>query len=401
MHRYILLVLLLLTAVLTRAQEINRNTYNTNTVTPAKPGTQIQVKDTTPEQLELEEVKTSKKKAYKTVANPQFEEAENKSEKDSNSSMQQLKSAKYQFESNYSNSRHQLTRRSASNEEILNMKQGAQVYASMLPGSFEKHFYTYLLNKYSSKQFAELKQAAKLEPEKTEVQQELVAYGIASNNQYLADSVTTRMIEQDKISVGLLTYATDLVNSVPENGTLILHGYTELIPVNYQVNTLGRSDMQLISADLMQSPEYQASLTSKGFVMPNSTFVDTTFVQAFCELNTAKNIYLSMSFPKEYFAGMASSLNTAGLTFAYNQASTDYNTWNTSLIETKWNKQKLGISTDQQSDALSANYLPALISMENLYREYNKTEKAQEISHLITSVATRARKIGPLSKIKR
>lgn len=406
MHRYILLVLLLLAAVFGRAQEINRNIYNnntnTNTAKPAKPGTQIQVADTTSDQQELEEIKAvSKKKVYKTVSSPKYEESESKSEKDSNSSMQQLKSAKYQFESNYSNSRHQLTRRSASNEELLNMKQGAQIYAGMLPGSFEKHFYTYLLNKYSSSAFPELKQAAKMEPQKTEVQQELAVYGIAFNDQRLADSVAVQMMKQEKISDGLLTYATDLVNSVPANGTLILHGYTELIPVNYQVNALGRNDMQLISADLMQSPEYQANLTSRGFVMPNSTFVDTTFVQAFCELNTAKNIYLSMSFPKEYFAGMASSLNTAGLTFAYNQSAFDYGNWNTSLIETKWNKQKLGISTDQQADALSANYLPALISIEKLYQQYNKTEQAKEINHLILGVATRARKTGQLSKMKR
>ncbi|MNJ85959.1 hypothetical protein D3C87_34410 [compost metagenome] len=406
MHRYILLVLLFFTAVFVRAQEINRNVYNnntnTNTVNPAKPGTQIQVSDTVSEQLQMEEIQvTSKKKVSKSVLSPALEEQEIKSEKDSNSSMQQLKSAKYQFETNYSNSTHQLTRRSASNEELLNMKQGAQVYASMLPGSFEKHFYAYLLDKYSSKKFPELQQAAKLNPGKTEVQQELAVYGIAFNNQQLADSVTVQMIKQDKISGGLLTYATDLVNSVPANGTLVLHGYTELIPVNYQVNALGRSDMQLISADLMESEEYQANLVSRGFILPNSTFVDTTFVQTFCELNTAKNIYLSMSFPKEYFTGMASSLNTSGLTFAYNQSSLDYNTWNSSLIETKWNKQKLGISTDQQADALSANYLPALISIEKLYREYNKTEQAKEISQIITNVATRARKTGQLSKIKR
>ena len=124
------------------------------------------------------------------------------------------------------------------------------------------------------------------------------------------------MIAQNKITGGLLTYAADLVNSVPSNGTLLLHGYTELIPVNYEKNTLGRTDLELISVDLMQSPDYQASLESRGYVMPNSTFIDTTFVQTFCALNVSKNIYLSMSFPKEYFQGISSSLNTAGLTFA-------------------------------------------------------------------------------------
>lgn len=406
MHRYIFLVSLFFFAVLSKAQtnETLKNTNNTNSnYSPNKSliMQQDSLKSASP-QLEEMQISTKKSKTYKTVSNPKFGEEAEKADKDSNSSIQQLKSAKYQFETNYSNSKHQLTRRSASPEEVLNMKQGAQIYSSMLPGSFEKHFYTYLLSKYNPKQFPELREAAKLEPTKTEVQQELAVYGVAVNNQELADSMAREMITQNKISNGLLSYATDMVNSVPANGTLLLHGYTELIPVNYEKNTLGRADLQLISVDLMQSPDYQASLVDQGFVMPNSTFVDTAFVQTFCALNTSKNLFMSMSFPKEYFQGMASALNPVGLTFAYEQSTTlDYNAWNIALVETKWKKYELGIGKDPQSDALSANYLPALLCVSRLYEEYNKTDDLKEIDHIIMSVATRARKTGQLSKIKR
>ena len=403
MHRYIFLILILHAAISGNAQNYNNNTNSPATNNTNK--TLINQQDTAaPVSPHLEEIQisTKKNKTYRAVPNPKFGEEAEKADKDSNSSIQQLKSAKYQFETNYSNSRHQLTRRSASQEEVLNMKQGAQIYATMLPGSFEKHFYTYLLSKYNPKQFPELQQAATLEPEKTEVQQELAVYGVAVNDQQLADSVALEMIAQNKISGGLLSYATDMVNSVPENGTLLLHGYTELIPVNYEKNNLGRADIQLISVDLMQSPEYQASLTAKGYVMPKSAFVDTSFVQTFCALNTSKNLFLSMSFPKEYFQGITSALNPVGLTFAYGQGATlDYNARNIALVETKWKKYELGIGKDPQSDALSANYLPALLSVSRLYEEYNKTEEAKEIDQIIMSVATRARKTGQLSKIKR
>jgi hypothetical protein len=405
MRPIILLVSLLFCAVFSKAQTQENPSKNTNlNYNGTGNSLPASVQDTTRSEMEefkVEQRKSKESRTFRTVSNPKFGEEAEKSEKDSNESVQ-LKGAKYQFESNYSNSRHQLTRRSASPEEVFNMKQGAQLYANMLPGSFEKHFYTYLLSKYDPKQFPELQQAAKLEPNKTEVQQELAVYGVAVNDQELADSMAIQMIAQNKISDGLLSYAEDMVNSVPTNGTLLLHGYTELIPVNFEKNTLGRADIQLISVDLMQSATYQASLTAQGFVMPTSSFVDTTFVQTFCALNSSKNIYMSMSFPKEYFQGMTSSLNTVGLTFAYDQATSfDYNAWNISLIETKWNKLKLGIANDQQSDALSANYLPALISVARLYEEYNKTEDAKEINHIIMSVATRARKTGQLSKIKR
>ncbi|MGV3611595.1 MAG: hypothetical protein ACO1N0_11635 [Fluviicola sp.] len=404
MRPIILLVSMLFCTAFSKAQsqEHTNSTKNTNFNYGVGNSAPASAQDST--RSEMEEFKIESKKAkesrtFKTVSSPKFE---SDAEKDSNESIQQLKGAKYQFESNYSDSRHQLTRRSASTEEVLNMKQGAQIYANMLPGSFETHFYTYLLSKYDPKQFPELQQAAKLEPTKTEVQQELAVYGVAINDQKLADSVAFEMIAQNKISGGLLSYAEDMVNSVPTNGTLLLHGYTELIPVNYEINSLGRSDIQLISVDLMQSPTYQASLTAEGFVMPASSFVDTTFVQTFCALNSSKNIYMSMSFPKEYFLGMTSSLTTVGLTFAYDQSTSfDHNAWNISLIETKWNKLQLGIAKDQQSDVLSANYLPALISVARLYEEYNRTEDAKEINHILMSVATRARKTGQLSKIKR
>lgn len=401
MRPFILLVSLLFCALLSQAQSEGKNVFNNkNNSEKVVIDQQDSTKTAAPE-LEEIQIQSKKNKVYRTISEPKFSTNEENAVKDSNASMQQLKTAKYQFETNYSNSKHQLTRRSADPEELKNMKQSAQLYANMLPGSFEKHFYTYLLSKYDPNQFSELQQAAQLEPAKTEVQQELVAFGVAVNNQNLADSVTREMIAQNKITDGLLSYATDMVNSVPASGTLLLHGYTELIPVNYEKNTLGRDDLQLISVDLMQSPDYQASLASKGYVMPNSTFVDTAFVQNFCALNVSKNLYISMSFPKEYFQGMSSSLHPVGLTFAYDQSTLDYNAWNISLIETKWKTRELGIGKDQQSDALSANYLPTLLSVSRLYEEYNKTEEVKEMNYIIMSVATRARKTGQLSKIKR
>ncbi|MNU63825.1 hypothetical protein D3C71_530830 [compost metagenome] len=406
MRYFILLVSFCSCAVFSKAQSQENLFKNNNTNNTGTPGT---VKaDTTKTTPELEEImisdgkKTPSYKKEKSLNSNFGRTAEESSEglKDSNSSSQ-LQSAKYQFETNYSNSKHQLYRRSPSDLESSKMKQSAQLYADILPGSFEKHFYAYLVSKYNPKQFQELVQAAKLNPDKTEVQQELAVYGFATNNQQLADSVTLQMISQNKITDGVLNYAADLVNSVPSNGTLLLHGYTELIPANFEKNTLNRSDIELISVDLMQSVDYQQNLSEKGFVIPNSTYVDTAFVQEFCSLNVSRNIYLSMSFPKEYFQGISQSLSPVGLTFGYKLNRFDYNAWNANLIQSVWQKNKLGISQDAQSDALSANYLPALISIERLYQEYNKSEEAKEMSTLILNVATRARKTSQLSKIKR
>ncbi|MDR0802097.1 hypothetical protein [Fluviicola sp.] len=374
---------------------------NTNTNTNYQQTQGNIVTDTVREKPVLEErtIQSEKSGTYKSVSNPWFDVEK----KDANfeTSAQQLQSAKYQFETNYSNSRHQLYRRSPSPQELSNMRQSAQLYSAVLPESFENYFYNYLLNKYNPQQFPELEKAAILNPNQTEVQQELAVYGIATNNRKLSDSVTLQMINQNKITEGILAYAADLVNSVPGNSTLLLHGYTELISANYQVNLQNRTNIELISADLMQSPAYQENLSSKGFIMPGSTYVDTTFVREFCSLNASRNICLSMSFPKEYFQGISQSLNPVGLTFAYNSTIPDRNAWNMNLVQSVWKKDLLGISKDAQSDALSANYLPTLISIEQLYREYNRSEEAKEMSQLILSVATRAKKTGQLSKIKR
>ncbi|AEA45907.1 hypothetical protein [Fluviicola taffensis] len=407
MRQFTLLIILFFVSVATKAQSQenvynNSNTKNSNTnnqqISPAVQDTTTKIQY---EEIQIQSKSVRSEKKAKSLKADQLEEAEKSELKDSNNSSQLLKTAQFQFETNYSNSKHQLYRRSPNNLEFSSMVKSANLYKEILPSSFEKHFYTYLISKYNPNQFNELEQAAKLNPTKTEVQQELAVFGIAVDNQELADSVTMQMITQNKITGGLLNYTSDLVNSIPANGTLLLHGYTELIPANYQRNTLGRDDIELISVDLMQSSAYQDRLEAKGFVMPNTTFVDTAFVQNFCALNTTKNIYLSMSFPKEYFQGMSSSLTTVGLTFAYNQTSLDYNAWNISLFEKVWKKHEMGVSKDQQSDALSANYLPTLISIARLYEEYNKTEEVKNTNQLILSVATRARKTGQLSKIKR
>lgn len=404
MRYFILLVSFCFCAVFGKAQSQENTLKNTNnTLTPGTvKADSIKAAPALEEIIISEEKKTRSVRKEKSLSPSLDRTSEGKVEglKDSNSSAQ-LQSAKYQFETNYSNSKHQLYRRSPNDLESSKMKQSAQLYADILPGSFEKHFYTYLVSKYNPKQFPELQQAAQLNPNKTEVQQELAVYGFATNNQQLADSVTQQMIDQNKITSGVLDYATDLVNSVPSNGTLLLHGYTELIPANFEKNNQNRSDIELISVDLMQSPDYQQNLSEKGFLMPKSTYVDTAFVQEFCSLNASKNIYLSMSFPKEYFQGISKFLHPVGLTFGYKLNRFDYNAWNTNLIESVWQKDRLGISQDAQSDALSANYLPALVSIERLYQEYNKSEEAKEMSVLILNVATRARKTGQLSKIKR
>lgn len=408
MRYYILLVSLLFCTVFSKAQSQEKNVLNNTNSNSGK--LKEQHADTTALMPQVDEIRiesrTKKARAAKStdISAPKFEAPdEKKSEdlKDSNASIQQLSSAKFQFESNYKDSKHQLYRRSASNLELSNMKKSALLYTQMLPGSFENYFYTYLLNKYDPKHFPELQQAARLNPEHTEVQQELAAYGVAVNDQELTDSVAREMIAQNKITPGLLTYSTDLINSVPANGTLLLHGYTELIPAYYEMNTMGRTDLELISVDLMQSPDYQANLAAKGFVIPGSLFVDTAFVQAFCSMNVSRNIYLSMSFPKEYFQGMSQSLSPVGLTFAYNQNNLDQNAWNTSLIQNSWKKAELGTAKDPVSDALSANYLPTLISIQKMYEAYNQTENAREISNIIMNVAIRARKTAQLSKIQR
>ncbi|WP_343747693.1 hypothetical protein [Fluviicola sp.] len=402
--RYFTLLVLMLSYTLTSMAQSQENTLlkNTNTNNQQTPG--VISTDSVRSMPALEEIQIQSKsnKRYKETSNsPQVSSEKISKDADLKTNTQQLQSAKYQFETNYSNSRHQLYRRSPSALEFSNMHQSAQIYSNMLPGSFEQHFYNYLISKYDPKQFPELEKAAAIHPNQTEVQQELAVYGVATGNTALTDSVALQMINQNKITEGVLSYSADLVNSIPLNSTLLLHGYTELIPACYTISVQNRSDIQLISVDLMQSPAYQASLSSKGFILPGTTYIDTAFVQEFCSLNATKNIYLSMSFPKEYFQGMTRDLSPVGLTFAFNSTMQDRNGWNMNLVQNVWNKDQLGIARDAQSDALSANYLPTLISVEELYREYNRSENANEISHLIMSVAIRAKKTGQLSKIKR
>lgn len=303
------------------------------------------------------------------------------------------------FQSNYLQTKNNPIQRSPSAPAQKQMNEAVGYFNQVMPGSFEANFLTYRAGNYDLRFLPELNKASELQPQNTDVQLEQGLAGIILNDMEQVDSISLKLVKEGYFSNGVMSYSRDLVQSIPENSSLLVHGTSELLPVVYERNTLKRNDLQVISLDLLQSEQYQQQLSGLGYQLPSSTIVDTAYTQSFCELNAHKNLFLSMSFPKAYLQPLSQDLVVYGLSFGYKPSGTDAYNWNLNLYKFVWNKEQLGQSQDQRSDALSANYLPCLVNLQKQFELYNRTSDREAITLLIQQIAARSQKMRQLKSI--
>jgi hypothetical protein len=87
-----------------------------------------------------------------------------------------------QFQNNNTSATRSVYRRSATPWEQKKMDESVQYYQTMLPNSFEAHFYSYLAGHFNPQLFPELQQAAILQPTNTEVRKNVAAHYIVTKH---------------------------------------------------------------------------------------------------------------------------------------------------------------------------------------------------------------------------
>ncbi len=146
----------------------------------------------------------------------------------------------------------------------------------------------------------------------------------------------------------------------------------------------------MISLDFLQSADYRLLLQNKGFKIPNQNTVDVAYLKSFCALNANKNLYLSMTIPKEYFEPIQNNIFVSGLLFEYNTKSnqaTVYH-WLDNLWYEKMNKRVLNNYNSTMSYSLGMNYLPMLIYLQ----EYHKLDDDQTKYNQLTEEIIKIKK---------
>ena len=292
----------------------------------------------------------------------------------------------------------QSTQRSPSPEQQTEMNRTVSFYGANAPNSFEYHYFKYVAGNYNVTLINDLLAAEKLKPNNVDVHVQLAAYHFIKQENSPLKKDLEFLLKNNKLEDEVLTYATDILNSVEEKGTLLTHGFDDTYSVMYlqTVKNL-RSDVRLLSVDFMQSEYYRSELKKEGYTLPEGTVIDVAYLKKFCELNPSKKLQLSMTFPKPYLKEIVNDLQILGLTFAYRKEAGSLFEKNQSFYLNSFQPNKVTKYKTDKCKKLSSNYLPFLLSLEEGYEKEKDKAQLKEIRELIAKIKTQANVTKSLS----
>jgi hypothetical protein len=269
------------------------------------------------------------------------------------------------------------------------------------PNSFEYHYYKYAAGNYDISLVEHLNKAEAIRPNNSDVQVQKAAYYHIIKDNSKAKEYLSKLVSSKRLDDDLKHYAEDLLLSVPKNGTLLTHGFDDTYSVLYtQLNFNVRSDVRVISLDMLQSDEYRSTLKDEGFKLPTGTTVDIAFFKEFVSQNESKSISVSLTTPKEYFKPIQGNLYLTGLLFEYHTGDFDNLHRNEILWDKKLKKYPVYNSTNDKMKNLSSNYLPMLLVLYKHYKENGEQDKLESIEGAMTKVSVQCGKYETVKRLK-
>jgi hypothetical protein len=244
-----------------------------------------------------------------------------------------------------------------------------------------------------------LTKAKELNAAHPDLQKQLLAYYVITSDTTSIKLTLENQVKNKQISQEFIDYSSDLLNSSPENSTLITHSFDDTYSVLFhQLNLEERNDVTVINLDFCQSKDYRELLISKGYQINYTGAIDTKFLADLVAMNPTKKIALSMTLPKDYFLNQRQELEICGLIFIPKNQ-TNLTKDNQSLWETSLSKKVLE-SESELGKRLSKNYLPLLIDLSQYYQEKNQLDKKREIDNWITKIGMKTNVSDQLKKLK-
>ena len=264
--------------------------------------------------------------------------------------------------------------------------------------SFEYYLFYYQVGNYDFSRIKSLKKAEKLKPYAAGVLKDLSAYYFIKNQPNQLDKYLHKMNSMKLFSSASLEYAQDVLESLPSNTILITHGDNDTYPllIKQEVNNI-RKDVQIISLDHLQSEEFRKKLKKQGLMMPNSSVIDTQYLNSLLRLNSFKSILVSGSVPRAYLNQAINSPKVTGLAFSVTskKGSKGFNL-------KQYYKLKERISAYLENDAQSSlleNYLPFLFEVRNQLITDNRKMELQEIEQMIREIGRKTKQIKKVNTL--
>ena len=240
------------------------------------------------------------------------------------------------------------------------------------PNSWEYQLSYYASGNYNLDRSPALEKAYQMNPENLEVQKQYVSLKLMNGDTISTENALSLMSVNDVISLEVETYTSDVLTSCTMNSTLITHGFEDTYgALLNQFSHQQRMDVKILSLDFMQSPQYRKKLEGLGYVLPKSSKIDIGYLGQFCALNADKELFLSVTIPRNYLEPLSKKLFPVGLTFQYtDKAAEDLPIRQENLWFEQFNKY--GLTEDEQRSKFAMNYMPMLMYLEAKYvREGN------------------------------
>lgn len=320
----------------------------------------------------------------------------------------QISVQQQQFSQVHQRAMHQNYSRTPALPDQEEMNRVVQFFAKNAPTSFEYHFYKYVAGNYDVRLIQHLNHAEKLKPNNSDVLVQKAAYGWIVSDSAVANTYLKKLVKISKLDQDVLNYDLHMLKSLPSNSVLLTHGFDDGFGTYYWNRVQKtRSDVRVLSLDLMQSEVYRDSLKKSGFEFPASRVIDVQFFKEFCALNANRQVFVSMTFPKPYLEAIQSDLSVHGVTFAYrmNQSCkldmSEVIRTNEILWESQFKSSIQHQSFGEKGNQLLANYLPMLFLLREHYKQSGTTLKLSEVEKMIDLVAIASNRYEKVKQLRR
>jgi hypothetical protein len=221
----------------------------------------------------------------------------------------------------------------------------------------------------------------------------LICAGLIINDSaQLLKNELTFLKTNNYLSQNQIDFASDVLSSVDQNGTLITHAFSDTYALLYdQKVNAHRNDVNLVCLDFLVNKNY-AQRMDKNLTLPLemnsengkdrtpvfSGKVDTLYFSKLLRLNKDKKIFIATTVPKEYFKAAHQDLYWSGLTMS-NFLSLNTDPEQLALLWSKqWKKSSLACSS-KIVFPLAKNYLGSLVILQTYFDEIDDPENELKI----------------------
>ena len=252
------------------------------------------------------------------------------------------------------------TRRTFSASETTEMQGVLRQMGAINPKSKSTMLAFYKLGQHDLQRGVSLEKAYKANVADVEIIKNMAIYShLMGREKEKADFLRT-LFSREIMSKYLGVFAKDVLLSCPKNAILIVHAEEDALASLYAQKIMNvRTDVQIISLDWLNSPQFRGNLKAKGFQLPKSTLINVSFLKEFCVLNADKKIAVSSTLPREYLQNIVNNLYLTGLVFRVSPNPIDVSDENKELYISKLHLEL----ADNPNHPISANYLPFLLQL--------------------------------------